>query len=105
MAELMKQKEDNIIDISETREKIKTLKSQLGKTSLPGQTSFSVPALILKENPQIQKIMEELSQLRSKLASERTDKTENHPDVVALKQQITELERALEKQGRANLAR
>ena len=102
LAELMKQKEDNIIDISQTREKIKTLKSQLGKTSLPGQTSFSVPALILKENPQIQKIMEELSQLRSKLASERTDKTENHPDVVALKQQITELEKDLEKEVRVH---
>src|SRR4030043_851374 len=104
LAELMKQKEDNIIDISQTREKIKTLKTQLGKTSLPGQISFSVPTLILKENPQIQKIMEDLSQLRSKLASERTDKTENHPDVVALKQQITELEKDLEKEVRVNQA-
>jgi len=102
LAELMKQKEDNIIDISQTREKIKTLNAQLGKTSLPGQTSFSVPTLILKENPQIQKIMEDLSQLRSKLASERTDKTENHPDVIALKQQITELEKDLEKEVRVN---
>ncbi len=81
LAELMKQKEDNIIDLSETREKIKTLKAQLGKTSLPGQTSLSVPTLILKENPQIQKIMQDLSQLKSKLAGELTDKTENHPDV------------------------
>jgi capsular exopolysaccharide synthesis family protein len=104
IAELMKQKEDNIIDISQTREKIKTLKSQLEKTSTLGQTSFSVPTLILKENPQIQKIMEEISLLRSKLASERTDKTENHPDVIALKQQITELEKDLEKEVRVNQA-
>ena len=102
LAELMKQKEDNIIDLSETREKIKTLKAQLGKTSLQGQPSFSVPTLILKENPQIQKIMEELSQLRSKLAGELTDKTEKHPDVIVLKQQITELEKDLEKEVRVN---
>jgi succinoglycan biosynthesis transport protein ExoP len=102
IAELMKQKEDNIIDISQTREKIKTLKAQMGKTSLPGQTSFSVPTLILKENPQIQKIMGDLSQMKSKLASELTDKTENHPDVVALKQQITELEKDLEEEVRVN---
>jgi succinoglycan biosynthesis transport protein ExoP len=102
MAELMKQKEDNIIDLSETREKIKTLKTQLGKTSISGQTSLSVPILILKENPQIQKIMEDLSQLRSKLASELTDKTLNHPDVIALKQQITELENDLEKEVQIN---
>jgi succinoglycan biosynthesis transport protein ExoP len=102
LAELMKQKEDNVINISETREKIKTLKAQLGKTSLSGQSSLSVPTLILKENPQVQKIMEDLSQLKSKLASELTDKTENHPDVVALKQQIAELEKELEKEVRVN---
>lgn len=100
MAELMKQKEDNIIDLSETREKIKTLKAQLGKTSLQGQTSFSVPTLILKENPQIQKIMQDVSQLKSKLAGELTDKTENHPEVIALKKQIAELEKDLEKEVR-----
>jgi capsular exopolysaccharide synthesis family protein len=100
MAELMKQKEDNIIDISEMREKINTLKTQLGKTSLQGQTSFSVPTLILKENPQIQKIMQDLSQLKSKLAGELTDKTEKHPDVIALKKQIVELEKDLEKEVR-----
>jgi hypothetical protein len=48
--------------------------------------------------------MEDLSQLRSKLASERTDKTETHPDVVALKQQITELEKDLEKEVRVTQA-
>src|SRR4030042_5927321 len=48
--------------------------------------------------------MENLSQRRSKLASERTDKTENHPDVIALKQQITELEKDLEKEVRVNQA-
>jgi len=102
LAELMKQKEDNIIDISETREKIKTLKTQLGQTSLPGQTPLSVPSLILKENPQIQRIMQDLSQLKSKLAGELTDKTANHPDVIALKQQITELEKDLEKEVRTH---
>ena len=102
IAQLMKQKEDNIIDISQTREKIKTLNAQLGKTSLPGQTSFSVPTLILKENPQIQKIMQDISQFRARLAGELTDKTENHPDMIALNQQITELEKDLEKEVYVN---
>ncbi|MGQ9570193.1 MAG: polysaccharide biosynthesis tyrosine autokinase [Thermodesulfovibrionales bacterium] len=98
MAELMKQKEDNIIDISETREKIKVLKAQLQKSS------ESVPTMILKENPQIQRIMEEITQLRSKLAGELTDKTEYHPDVILLKQQIKELEGDLEKEVRTHQA-
>jgi succinoglycan biosynthesis transport protein ExoP len=102
VAELMKQKEDNIIDISETSEKIKTLRSQLEKTSLQGQTTLSVPTLIVKENPQIQKIMQDLSQLKSKLAGEMTDKTESHPDIIDLKQQITELEKDLEKEVKIN---
>ena len=80
MAELMKKKEDNVIDISETREKIKTLKVQLQ------QSPLSVPSMIVKENPLVQRIMQELSQLKSKLAGELTDKTENHPDVLLLKQ-------------------
>ncbi|MGB9715975.1 MAG: polysaccharide biosynthesis tyrosine autokinase [Thermodesulfovibrionales bacterium] len=92
MAELMKQKEDNIIDISQTREKIKVLKAQLQ------QSPESVPTMILKENPQIQSIMQEITQLRSKLAGELTDKTEYHPDVILLKQQIKELETELEKE-------
>ena len=104
MAGLMKQKEDNVINISETQEKIKTLRTQLEKTSLPGQTSLSVPTLIVKENPQIQKIMQDISDRRAKLAGELTDKTENHPDVIALKQQITELEEDLEKEVRVNQA-
>ncbi len=104
MAELMKQKEDNVIDISETQEKIKVLKTQLQKNSISGQTSLSVPTMIVKENPQIQRIMQELSQLKSKLAGELTDKTENHPDVLLLKQQIKELEKDLEKEVRTHQA-
>jgi tyrosine-protein kinase Etk/Wzc len=89
MAELMKQKEDNVIDISETQEKIKTLRGQLQ------QSTLSVSSMIVKENPQVQRIMQDLSQLKSKLAGELTDKTENHPDVILLKQQIKELEKDL----------
>jgi len=92
MAELMKQKEDNVINISETQTKIETLKNQMK------QTSPSVPTLIMKDNPQIQRIMQDLSQTRTKLAGELTDKTENHPDVFSLRQQIKELEKDLEKE-------
>ena len=98
MAELMKQKEDNVINISETQEKIKTLRAQLQ------QSSPSVSSMIIKENPQVQRIMQELSQLKSKLAGELTDKTENHPDVLLLKQQIKELEKDLEKEVRTHQA-
>jgi succinoglycan biosynthesis transport protein ExoP len=98
IAELMKQKEDNIINISEVREKIKTLKEQLRQTAVANKTAPSVPALILKENPQIQKLMQDLSQFKSKLAGELTDKTESHPDVIVLKQQIKELEKELERE-------
>ena len=98
MAELMKQKEDNVIDISETQEKIKTLRAQLQ------QSPLSVSSIIVKENPQVQRIMQDLFQLKSKLAGELTDKTEKHPDVLLLKQQIKELEKELEKEVRTHQA-
>ena len=93
LAELMKEKEDNIIDLSETRARIETLNSQL-----KGQTSLSVPTSFIKENPQIERLKHDLSQLKAKLADELTDKTEDHPDVIAIRQQIKELEKELEKE-------
>ena len=93
LAELMKEKEDNIIDISETHVKIETLKKQLKE-----QTFLSVPTSFIKDNPQIQRLKQDLSQLKTKLADELTDKTEDHPDVIAITQQIKELEKELEKE-------
>jgi len=93
LAELMKEKEDNIIDISETRSKIETLKKQLKE-----QASLSVPTSFIKDNPQIQRLKQDLSQLKAKLADRLTDKTKDHPDVIAITQQIKELEKELEKE-------
>ncbi len=93
LADLMKQKEDNIIDIGETRAKMKTLKKQLKE-----QISLSVPTSFIRENPQIQRLKYDLSQLKTKLADELTDKTEGHPDVIAIRQQMKELQKELEKE-------
>jgi len=83
MAELMKEKEDNIIDISETRAKTETLKTQLGK-----QSETVVSSSAISENPQIEVLKKTLSDLELQLAGALTEKRPGHPDVVALKQKI-----------------
>jgi succinoglycan biosynthesis transport protein ExoP len=83
IAELMKEKEDNIIDISETRAKLETLKAQLGR-----QSETIVSGSAISENPQIGLLKKALSDLELLLAGMSPEKRPGHPDVVALKQKI-----------------
>jgi uncharacterized protein involved in exopolysaccharide biosynthesis len=83
MADLMKKKEDNIIDISDTRVKIETLNTQLSK-----QSETVVSSSAISENPQIEKLKSTLTNLELELAGMLTEKRPDHPDVAAINEKI-----------------
>lgn len=83
MAELLKQKEDNIIDLAEARAKLSRLREQLDK-----QGFEFVTASTLQENPQIEILKRRLADLRIQLSEATADLTERHPKVQTLQDQI-----------------
>ena len=84
MAELLKQKEDNIIDLAEARAKLDQLKAELAR-----QSPEFLSASVLQENPQIEILKRKLTDLRLELTEALADLTEWHPHVLALKEQIS----------------
>lgn len=93
MAELLKEKEDNIIDLAEARAKLGRLKEQLAKES-----SGFLSAAALQENPHIDILKKRLTEFRLQLAQAKSDLTENHPKVLSLVEQIKVAEVELEKE-------
>ncbi len=93
MAELLKEKEDNIIDLAEARAKLGRLKEQLAKENL-GFLSAST----LQKNPHIDVLKRRLTELRLQLAKAKSDLTEEHPRVLSLGEQIKEAEAELKKE-------
>ena len=89
IAELMKEKENAVIDIDQTLARIKAVKSQLDRDGA------GVSTTMLKENPQVETLKKDLAALKLKLADVLTEKTESHPDAVAIKRQIAQEEREL----------
>jgi len=90
MAELLKEKEDNIIDLAEARAKLGRLKEQLARENL-GFLSAST----LQENPHIHILKKRLTELRLQLAQAKSGLTEKHPQVLSLNEQIKEAEAEL----------
>lgn len=95
LGELLKQKEDNLIDLAEARAKLETLKRQLGR-----QEGETVATLALSENPQIRLLKDRLSELELKLTEALADFTEAAPQVKALRQQIALVKGQLAKELR-----
>jgi capsular exopolysaccharide synthesis family protein len=93
MAELLKKKEDNIIDLAEAHAKLGRLKEQLAKEN-PGFLS----AATLQENPHIGVLKRRLTELRLQLAQAKPDLTEKHPRVLSLGEQIQVAEAELNKE-------
>ncbi len=83
MAELMEQKEDNIIDIAEINAKTETLKIQLDR-----QNEEIVSSVAISENPQIENLKKNILDMEFKLVGMLTEKTSEHIDVKILKQKI-----------------
>jgi polysaccharide biosynthesis transport protein len=83
IVELMKEKEDNIIDLAEVSAKIKTLKSQFER-----HKKIPVSNIAIRENPQIEELSKTLSVLEVQLAGELAEKTPEHPEIKALSEKI-----------------
>ncbi|MBW2109764.1 MAG: hypothetical protein JRI36_14045, partial [Deltaproteobacteria bacterium] len=93
MMELLKQKEDNIIDLAQVQAKIRYLKDELTKMNVE-----YLPASALKASPQLVELKKRLMELRLRLADASTELTEDHPEIVALKEKIKLASRELEKE-------
>jgi capsular exopolysaccharide synthesis family protein len=91
MAELLKKKEDDVINLAEARAKLNRLKEQLAKE---GPEFLSASAL--QDNPQIEILKRRLTDLRLELSQATADLTERHPRVLSLKEQISMAEAELE---------
>lgn len=90
MADLMKEKEDNIIDLAEAHAKLNRLKQELAKLS-----PEYVSGLSLKESPQIKILKERLTELRLQLTQAASELTESHPEIQSLREQIRTAEAEL----------
>ncbi|MDY6839204.1 MAG: polysaccharide biosynthesis tyrosine autokinase [Thermodesulfobacteriota bacterium] len=93
MTELMKEKEDNIIDLDEARASLSRLKEQLAT-----QSPEFLSASTLKENPHIEVLKKRLTELGLQLTQARSNLTERHPQVLSLREQIKVAEAELEKE-------
>lgn len=91
MGELMKEKEDNIIDIEEAKARIKTVKAQLAD-----QSADAVHGGVIRDNPHIEKIKNNLGELKMSLARALQEYTTEHPEVRSLQNQIKALTSELE---------
>jgi capsular exopolysaccharide synthesis family protein len=83
MADLIKGKEDNIVNISRARAELETLKGQLDR-----ENDAKVSSSAISENPQIEKLKSTLTDLELELAGMLTEKRSDHPDVAAINEKI-----------------
>jgi succinoglycan biosynthesis transport protein ExoP len=87
LAELLKEKQDNVISLAQARAKLRSLKDYLEKQS-PEFVSTST----LKENPHIKVLKKNLTELRLQFAQATSELTERHPQVQAMKQRMNKAE-------------
>lgn len=95
--DLMTNKENNIIQIAETRARITTLRQQLEQ-----QDENKVSSATIKENDYIQQLKLDINELELKLEESRTEKTEAHPDVLVLRQKLKKAKESLKKEIELN---
>lgn len=93
MAELLKEKEDNIVNLSKARAAIETLKGQLGK-----QSETVVSSSAMSENPQIGELKKNIKDLDLELAGDLAEKRPDHPTIVTLKLKIKKAREELKKE-------
>jgi len=96
MAELMKEKEDNIIDLSEVKAKI-----EIFRTQYQGQGVNFVSSEAISGNPRLEKLTNDLTALNLEIVKIMYDKTENHPDVKILKKQVQAIESEIQNELKA----
>ncbi len=84
MADLIKEKEDNIVNICKAMAELEILKGQLDR-----ENDAKVSSSAISENPQIKKLKSTLTDLELELAGMLTEKRPDHPDVAAINEKIT----------------
>ncbi len=87
LSDLLLMSEENAGRISEIRAQIATLRGIHGRE----EGDFLSPATLL-ENPELARVREELHDLRLRRVTVLLEKTDRHPDVVAIDRQIEELQ-------------
>lgn len=93
IAELYKQKEDNIIDLEQAHAKLRVLKEQVGKMD-----STRVLPNVMTENPIIRSQRDKIADLEFQYVKLTLELTEEHPDVISIKSQLEKAKKDLEKE-------
>ncbi len=93
IAELYKQKEDNIIDLEQAHAELRVLKEQVGKVD-----STRVLPNMMTENPIIKSQRDKITDLEFQYVKLTLELTEEHPDVVSVKRQLEKAKKDLEKE-------
>ncbi len=93
MSDLMKEKEDSVIEIAKVKAKIETLKKQLNK-----QDENIVSSLAISENPVIEELKKTLLKLETDLSEALAEKTAEHVDIKILKEKIKKNREELKKE-------
>lgn len=95
VAELYKQKEDNIIDLEQAKAKLRVIKQQVS-----GMDSTRIIPSVMTENPTAKSQRDKIGELEILLAKESSELTENHPEVVSIRNQLKKAEENLSKEIR-----
>lgn len=93
IAELYKQKEDNVIDLEQAHAKLRVLKEQVSKMD-----STRVLPNVMTENPIIKSQRDKISELEFQFVKLTLELTEEHPDVISVKKQLEKAKKDLEKE-------
>lgn len=93
IAELYKQKEDNIIDLEQAHAKLRVLKEQVGRMD-----STRVFPNVMAENPVIRSQRDKIAELEFQFVKLTLELTEEHPDVISVKRQLEKAKKDLEKE-------
>lgn len=83
VAELYKQKEDNVIDLEQARAKLRVLREQVGKMDL----TRIIPS-VMTENPTVKSQRDKIEELEILLVKATQEVTEDHPEVVSIRSQL-----------------
>ncbi len=93
VAELYKQKEDNVIDLEQARTKLRVLKEQLNKMD-----STRVLPNVMIENPLVKSQREKIAELELRLVKETLELKEDHPEVISIRSQLEKAKENLAKE-------
>ncbi len=90
VAELYKQKEDNVIDLEQAKAKLRVLKEQVATMD-----STKVLPNVMVENPTVKVQRDKIAELELQLVKATLELKEDHPDVISIKGQLEKVKKDL----------